>query len=181
MFKNIGSKIITVFGVVASLAMLSMIAFYTYNQEQSILAQNQRTMKKLTESVIEGLQTVMLAGYADIAQSYAERLKRVPEVTDFVIMRTNGREAFLDNGTITSVNERIGDEDFDNKDKTRLHQILPGNDPNLREMLRTQQQVSYYEVDENNDRLLTFLAPIKNDKECTAATAEIIRYVGCSS
>tara|TARA_R110002110_G_scaffold267248_1_gene483047 strand:- start:123 stop:260 length:138 start_codon:yes stop_codon:yes gene_type:complete len=37
-----------VFGVVASIAILSMIAFYTYNQEQSILAQNERTMKKLS-------------------------------------------------------------------------------------------------------------------------------------
>ncbi|MEH6470141.1 MAG: diguanylate cyclase [Halopseudomonas sp.] len=166
MFRNIGSKIISVFGVVASIAMLSMIAFYTYNQEQSILAQNERTMKKLTESVIEGLQTVMLAGYADIAQSYAQRLKRVPEVIDFVILRTNGREAFLDNSTITSVNKRIGDDDFVDKEKTRLHQILPSDSSQLREVLRTQQQTSYYEVDENNERLLTFLAPVLNYQEC---------------
>jgi len=166
MFRNIGTKIILVFGVVASIAMLSMIAFYTYTQENSILAQNERTMKKLTESVIEGLQTVMLAGYADIAQSYAQRLKRVPEVTDFVILRTNGREAFLDNSTITSVNTRIGDTEFVDKDKPQLRQILPADSPQLREVLRTQQQTSYYELDQNNSRSLTFLAPILNYKEC---------------
>ena len=166
MFRNIGTKIILVFGVVASIAMLSMIAFYTYNQEQSILAQNERTMKKLSESVIEGLQTVMLAGYADIAQGYAQRLKRVPEIIDFVIMRTNGREAFLDNSTITSVNIRIGDEEFVNKEQTRLHQILPADRPELREVLRSQKQISYYEMDENSNRLLTFLAPVLNYKEC---------------
>ncbi len=166
MFTNIGSKIISVFGIVTSLAMLSMIAFYTYNQESSILAQNERTMKKLTESVIEGLQTVMLAGYADIAQSYAHRLKRVPEVTDFVIMRTSGREAFLDNNTINSVNKRIGDDDFVHKEKTRLHQVLPANSDELQQVLKTQQLYSYYENDANGLRLLTFLAPIVNDKDC---------------
>ncbi|WP_210398165.1 sensor domain-containing diguanylate cyclase [Motiliproteus sediminis] len=166
MFKNIGHKIITVFGLVASIAMLSMIAFYTYNQEQSILAQNKRTMEKLTESVIEGLQTVMLAGYADIAQNYATRLKRVPEVVDFVILRTNGKEAFLDNSTIDSVNTRIGEEDFIPKDNTRIHQVLPTSDQHLQQVLQEREQISYYETDVNNEQLLTFLAPIKNDKDC---------------
>ncbi|MEH6825109.1 MAG: diguanylate cyclase [Motiliproteus sp.] len=166
MFKNIGTKIISVFGIVSSIAMLGMIAFYTYTQEQTILAQNERTMKKLTESVIEGLQAVMLAGYADIAESYAQRLKRVTEVTDFVIMRTNGREAFLDNSTITSVNGRIGDEEFIDKESTRLHQILPPDSSQLRKVLKAKQLISYYELDANNDRLLTFLAPILNDQEC---------------
>jgi len=166
MFNNIGHKIITVFGMVASIAMLSMIGFYTYNQEQTILAQNERTMKKLTESVIEGLQTVMLAGYADIAQNYATRLKRVPEVVDFVIMRTNGKEAFLDNSTITSVNTRLGEEDFLPKENTRIHQVLPAANEHLNKALQEQHLISYYETDVNNDQLLTFLAPVPNDKDC---------------
>ncbi|WP_207060624.1 diguanylate cyclase [Motiliproteus sp. SC1-56] len=166
MFKHIGHKIITVFGIVASLAMLSMIAFYTYNQEKSILAQNERTMTKLTESVSEGLQSVMLAGYADIAHSFAARLRNVPEVVDFVIMRTNGKEAFLDNSTVTSVNNRLGEEDFDPKDNTRIHQVLPPRDPNLQQVLDTRRQVSYYETDADNSELLTFLAPIPNSKDC---------------
>ncbi len=166
MFIHIGNKIITVFSLVASLAMLSMIFFYTHNQEQSIMAQNERTMKKLTESVIEGLQTVMLAGYADIAHSYAKRLKRVPEVTDFVIMRPNGKEAFLDNSTIINVNNRLGEEDFDPRDTPSLHQVLPATDPNLQRVVSTQKLTTYYETDAENQRLLTFLAPIINAKEC---------------
>ncbi|HEY5717413.1 MAG TPA: diguanylate cyclase [Motiliproteus sp.] len=166
MFRHIGHKIISVFGIVASMAMLSMIGFYTYNQEQTILAQNERTMKKLTESVIEGLQTVMLAGYADIAQNYASRLKRVPEVVDFVIMRPNGKEAFLDNSTITNVNTRLGEEDFLPKDNTRIHQVLPSNHEHLLQTLNERRLISYYETDINNDQLLTFLAPIPNDKDC---------------
>ncbi len=166
MFIHIGNKIITVFSLVASLAMLSMIFFYTHNQEQSIMAQNERTMKKLTESVIEGLQTVMLAGYADIAHSYAKRLKRVPEVTDFVIMRTNGKEAFLDNSTIINVNNRLGEEDFDPRDTPSLHQVLPATDPHLQRVVATQKLTTYYETDAQNQRLLTFLAPIINAKEC---------------
>ena len=107
MFKNIGHKIITVVGATVTVGLVAIGAFYTQHQEENILAQNERTMLKVTESVIQGLQTVMVAGYADIAQTFADQLKNVEEVVDFRILRLNGLEAFRDNKTINEVNERI--------------------------------------------------------------------------
>ena len=167
MFKTIGSKIIAVFGLVASIAMLGIIAFYTYNQSHSILAQNERAMHKLTVSVIEGLQTVMLSGHAEIAQNYMARLKRVPEVTDFVIMRTNGREAFLDNNTLKSVNQRLASQHFQPKTDERLQHILPPDNPELQRAIASSETVSYYEVGAEHERLMTYLVPIPNAPGCT--------------
>ena len=155
MFKRIGSKIIAVVGLVLSASTLALIAFYTHSHEQSILAQNHRTMSKLTESVIEGLQTVMLAGYADIAHDYAERLKTVPEVVDFLVLRTDGKEAFLDNKTIRNVNKRLGEEEFVPREETRVHQVMSEDDPRLRGTRADREPKAFYETNETVEAATT--------------------------
>lgn len=166
MFSHIGHKIIAVVGIIVTVGLIGTGIFYTDHQEESILAQNQRTMSKLTESIIQGLQTVMLAGYANIAQEFADRLKNVPEVVDFRIMRTNGLEAFRDNKTIDEVNERRGEEEFLPRLTEKQIPVLASTHPELNKTVETQDLVSYYEISSEGERFLTFLAPIKNDKAC---------------
>lgn len=165
-FAHIGHKIIAVVGIVVTLSLLAMGMFYIRQQEESILAQNERTMTKLTESVINGLQAVMLAGYADIARGFADRLEQVPDVTDFRILRTSGQQAFLDNTTIEEVNRRRGDEEFLPRDDEVMEQVLPGDHPEMQKVLATRVTVPYYETRSDGERFLTFLAPIKNDEGC---------------
>lgn len=165
-FAHIGHKIIAVVGIVVTLSLMAMGMFYIRQQEESILAQNERTMTKLTESVINGLQAVMLAGYADIARSFADRLEQVPDVTDFRILRTSGQQAFLDNTTIEEVNRRRGDEEFLPRDDEVMEQVLPGDHPEMQKVLATRVTVPYYETRSDGERFLTFLAPIKNDEGC---------------
>ena len=93
-------KILMTVGLAVTLGLIMLGVFYTDRQERSLLAQNERTMQKLTEGTIQGLQTVMLAGSADIAQAFADRLKKVSEIDDFFIVRVTGEEAFRDNKTI---------------------------------------------------------------------------------
>ncbi len=83
-------KITAVIGFAVTAVLVGIGYFYTLHQEQTILAQNVRTVHKLTDSVAQGLQSVMLAGYADMAQSYADRLKQVPDVADFRLIRPDG-------------------------------------------------------------------------------------------
>jgi diguanylate cyclase (GGDEF)-like protein/PAS domain S-box-containing protein len=165
-FAHIGHKIIAVVGIVVTLSLLAMGMFYIRQQEESILAQNERTMTKLTESVINGLQAVMLAGYADIARGFADRLEQVPDVTDFRILRTSGQQAFLDNATIEQVNRRRGDEEFLPRDEETTEQVLPGDHPEMQKVLAAQVTVPYYETRSDGERFLTFLAPIRNDEGC---------------
>ena len=95
-FHKIGHRIIITVGLVVAVGLAGMVLFYANEQEQNIMAQNERTIRKVTESVSQTLQTVMLAGYADIAQAFAESLKSVPDIHDFRIMRRDGSEAFRD-------------------------------------------------------------------------------------
>ena len=153
-------------GIAVAAGLIATAAFYTSHQESSVLAQNERTMRKLTESVIEGLQSVMLAGSADIAQAFADRLKRVPEVEDFRVLRVDGLEAFRDNSTIEEVNERRGEELFLPRDSEQRIRVLDHRDPNLLKVLDSKSILTIYDEDQNGDPTLTFLSPISNQKAC---------------
>lgn len=155
-----------VVGVAVTAGLIATAAFYTAHQERSVLAQNERTMRKLTESVIQGLQSVMLAGSADIAQSYADRLKRVPEIDDFRVMRINGLEAFRDNKTIEEVNERRGEELFLTREQEQEIPILQTDDPDLKRALESREILSVYGKNSRGEPTLTFLSPILNQEPC---------------
>ncbi|MBL7048158.1 MAG: diguanylate cyclase [Nitrospira sp.] len=166
MFKHIGYKIILVFGSVLIVVMLILGFFFTVHQERSILAQNKRNMAKLTQSVAEGLQTIMIAGYADVAETFADRLHNVPDVIGFDILRTNGLEAFKDNITIDDVNRRIGSEEFLPRDEVSELRLLDEHDPNLMRALETGEMVSFYREVTPGVRNLSFIAPIMLSEQC---------------
>ena len=163
---HIRNKIMLVVGIAVTLGLVSVGFFYTKHQEEAALAQNERTMLKLSESVIQGLQSVMLAGSAEIAQSYAERLKKVPEIMDFRLMRSNGDEAFRDNRTIAEVNQRHGKTLFNPREKEEKVSILLADDPNLKRALSERKPFPVYETDSNGAAMLSFYAPIENLDSC---------------
>lgn len=166
MLNRIRYRILFVVGVATTLGLISTIAFYSWYQERTLLAQNESTMRKLTDTVAEGLQSVMLAGSADIAQAFADRLKKVPEVTEFHIMRTDGVESFRDSKTILDVNERRGEELFFPRETEKLVRIMEADDPNLRRAVETIKPVLIYDEDATGKRQLVFLAPLANQKLC---------------
>jgi len=159
-------KIMLVVGFAVTIGLIAIGLFYTKHQEDAVLAQNERTMLKLSESVIQGLHSVMLAGSADIAQSYADRLKKVPEILDFRLMRTNGDEAFRDNKTILEVNQRRGEDTFSPREKEERIPILRPDDPSLKRALTEKKPFAVYEKDAGGSSILNFYAPIDNLDQC---------------
>ena len=159
-------KILITVGLAVTLGLIMLGVFYTDRQEKSLLAQNERTMHKLSESVIQGLQTVMLAGSADIAQGYADRLKKVSEIDDFFILRVNGEEAFRDNKTIHEVNRRRGEEAFAPRAKEDRFEVLAPDNVYLKQILAEKQPITIYETDEAGVRTLVFYAPVPNSEPC---------------
>jgi diguanylate cyclase (GGDEF)-like protein/PAS domain S-box-containing protein len=164
--NRIRYRILLVVGIATTIGLVSTIAFYSWYQERTLLAQNESTMRKLTDTVSEGLQSVMLAGSADIAQAFADRLKKVPEVTEFRIMRTDGVESFRDSKTILEVNERRGEEQFFPRETEELVRVMEADDPNLRLAVETIKPVLIYDEDAGGKRQLVFLAPLANQKLC---------------
>ena len=165
-FNRIGHKILAVVGITVSLGLGATAWFYVDYQQRAVLAQNERTMLKLTETVSQNLQSVMLAGYADIAQAFAERLHKVEGIDDFNITRVDGLEAFRDNKTIVDVNRRRGEETFPVRDTQTERRLLAAADPNFRKAIESRTAVSYYSTNEHGERTLSFLAPILNQEPC---------------
>jgi len=167
LFRRIGNKIILVYGGITVVALFTLIWFYAQQQERSILMQNELTMGKMARSITSGLHSVMLAGYADIAKDYAQRLTEVPDILDFKIVRESGFEAFLDNTTIEKVNARIGDEEFYTREEERKHQVFEYGDAAFERAAVQQTMVPLYEQDGNGERQLVFIAPIMPTKQCS--------------
>jgi len=165
-FNRIGHKLILTFASISTVGLIIMVLFYTDQQQRSLFRQNEQIMSKVTQSVIEGLQTVMLAGYADIAQDYAANLHNVQDVVDFRIARIDGNEAFLDNKTIENVNQRKKEELFEPREEENENRIMSFDSVELKEAIATQEIVKVVSSDESGENFLTFIAPIKNKKEC---------------
>lgn len=166
MFQRIGNKIIIVYGGITIIAMLCLLWFYAIQQEKSTLAQNELTMGKMAESITAGLRSIMLAGYAEIAEDYAQRLEAVPDILEFKITRDNGLQAFKDNTTIEKVNARIGEEQFYPRDLESKNQVFEYEDKYLQQIRATGKMLPIYQTSPAGEHQLVFLAPIMAEKEC---------------
>lgn len=166
MGTRIGRKINILAGTTVALGLLGLTAFYAERQEQTLLKQNERTVIRVTESVTQALRTVMLAGYADISQDFGDHLKHVADVTDLRILRSDGREAFRDNATIHAVNRAIGETRFRPRNQEQVIRVLPADHAGLRSTVEYGELVTYYERDQDGQRLFTVLAPVISQFAC---------------
>jgi hypothetical protein len=159
-------RIVLVVGVAATLGQIATATFFARQHEQTVMAQHELAMRDLTDSVNQSLQSVMLAGSADIAQAFAARLKRTPDVLEFRIMRRDGMEAFGDNKTILEVNRRRGDDVFALREQENPVKVMERLDSDFQNVLSTGKPVSIYAPDTNGNPTLTFLAPVLNSDAC---------------
>ena len=166
MLDRIRYRILLVVGLATALGLIATITLYSRHHEQTLLAQNESTMRKLADTVAAGLQSVMLAGSADIAQAFADRLKQVPDVTEFDVLRTDGTQAFRDNKTITEVNARRGEEAFLARGREEVIAVMPSRDRDLRRAVDTLKPVVTVKTDAAGNRQLVILAPLVNQNVC---------------
>lgn len=181
---HIKHKILLLVGLSVVVVVIGIAYSYARHEEQFILEQSRRTAHRLTESAIQGLQSIMLTGYADVAQDYANRLKTLPDIVDFSILKVDGSEAFRDNATIHAINRRWGTTWFMPRENEELVQVLASNDPHLMRLLQgaAKDLLSYYETDSAGRRHLTFLKAIENHGAChkchgsTSAPRGIVKF-----
>ena len=166
--RRIGTRILALVGACVALVVITFGQIHAARQEQAIRALSERDMQRLMESVIRGLESIMLPGQASLAQSYAERLLTVPEVVDFRLMRTDGNEAFRDNRTLEAVNARLGKQVFALRGHETVVPVLPADDAQLAAAMAPGRPdlVSYEESRPGGPRQLTFLYAIPNQKAC---------------
>lgn len=142
-----------------------MVAFYAIKQEKSIFSTNKKSLTVLAESVAKGLEALMLEGYADIAHSYLEQIKKVGHFDSFNIVRTDGMQAFLDNGTINNVNKHLGEIDYLPRRIEKSNRLLAVDDSWLLTVLEKRRSVSFQTTD-GDAKAITVFVPILNNKKC---------------
>ena len=130
--RRIRHKLLIVLAIALSLGFTTLAYFYTRAVEASILADYQRTLHRLTESVSMNIETIMAGQHAEVMPDFARRLKNLPGVIDFRIARVDGTEAYLDNLTIDQVNQRLGEAKFPRrKDPAEAPKVFLPDDPGV--------------------------------------------------
>ncbi len=153
-------------GVTLTVVFACVAYFYVQSQEQSILAEYKRSLHKVTDSLSKGLSSIMVENHAEIMPAYAARLKSLRGFSEFVILRTDGSEAFRDNLSINSVNALLGSQAFATHSKPERVQNMNPTTPAFARVLASAGDASYEVVDGSGRRQLVFLDAIPGGPQC---------------
>lgn len=165
--RRIRHKLLIVLAAALCLGFIAMAYFYNRTVEKSILDEYQRTLHRLSNTVILSIETIMAEDHAEIMQEYAKRLKTIPGVIDFRIARVDGTEAYLDNRTINAVNDRLGEKVFELRPKVigPGPVFLPG-DREIIKLFEGKESVYRIETSPQQGNLVQFFDTIPNRKGC---------------
>ncbi|MBI2308783.1 MAG: diguanylate cyclase [Rhodocyclales bacterium] len=159
-------KVLLLLMLTMSLGFTGTAFFYMHSAEQSVHAENERSLHKLTESIITVIHTVMLDNHAEIMREYIPRLRGVEGLADFRILRRDGTDAFVDNRTIASVNALLGEEAFPRRRSVPNPPQFDPRHPAFVRALTGEEAVTLFETGKGGERLLRFLDPIESSPKC---------------
>lgn len=161
-------KLLLTLAIALSLGFASIGYFYTVAVEKSIMSEYQRTLHRLTDSVVMNIETIMKERHAEIMPDFSRRLKVLPGVLDFRIARVDGTEAFIDNKTIEAVNVRLGETTFDRRTTDEIApQVFALTDPGVAIALRGEEGVLVRNTRDPAMRdVVSFYDPIPNSAKC---------------
>lgn len=167
-FRRIGNRLIFAVGSVVMLGVIGIVINNAIRQEKVLTLETEAALAKTSQSVEEGLTALMLVGgHAKDAADYAARLKTIPNVVDYRILRPNGTEAFIDNLTVDKVNAKLAETEFMGRAKAREpEQVLAETDPDLVRVRTTGERVFVYQTLPGGERLVTSLGPSKSQSVC---------------
>ncbi len=149
--------------VIVTVALVVMMNFNLSMQEKLLLEGNELDLTKITQTVSQALQTMMLDGNADIAVKFERRLENIEDIKELYILRADGSKAFADNKTIDRVNEVLEQEEFIPREEENVTFILPSTNLQLQKTVATLQETHYY-IDDG--QTLVYLLPVGNQEDC---------------
>ena len=165
--RRIRHKLLMAVALALSLGFVAIAYFYNQAVEKSILTEYQRTLHRLTDSVVMSIETIMTENHAEIMPEYARRLKALPGLLDFRIARKDGTEAYIDNKTIDAVNARAGEILFQPRVRTgKAMQVFNPDDPLVARVLRGEEAVAHNDTDAQKGNIVHFFDAIPNTGKC---------------
>jgi len=165
-FRHLRYKILILLALTLSLGFVGTAIFYMQVAERAVSEENNRSLHKLTESVISIIQTVMLDNHAEIMPDYIRRLRSVSGIVDFRILRPDGRDSFVDNETIDDVNARLKEEAFPRRRAVNNLPVLAPDSPSFMKALEGEEGVMEVETGTDGERFLHFFDPIDQTPKC---------------
>ena len=166
-FKHIGHRLLASIGGIVILGIGAIAITYAVRQEASSIQQAENALGKVTDSVAEGLMALMQGGHAKAAPDFSARLKNVPNVVSYRILRVDGTEAFNDNATVEKVNEKLGEFEFTGrKGNPEPKRLVSKSDPDLERMRETGERVFSYQTLPGGERLVSVFSPIRTSVGC---------------
>jgi diguanylate cyclase (GGDEF)-like protein/PAS domain S-box-containing protein len=135
-------RVLLAIGITLTIVFSGVAYFYAASQERAIISDHERSLHKLTDSVAKGIESVMIENHAEIMRDFADRLKSQRGITEFVILRRDGTEAFRDNATIDQINERLGGKTYPPHPKPQTIQNVDPRDPVFAKVLASAGEAS---------------------------------------
>ncbi len=121
-FKHIGLRLLVAVFCIVIIALVAIAVSYSLHQQEELAREAEASLAKVTDSVAEGITAIMPGVHAKVAPEFATRLRNMPNVIDYRILRNDGFEAFIDNTTIDKVNDFLGSYEFTTRPKREVAQ-----------------------------------------------------------
>ncbi|MBF0358278.1 MAG: diguanylate cyclase [Magnetococcales bacterium] len=163
---RVGNRMLALIGSTFLIGTFGIALFFVHFQEKMILSQHERSLNLLTHTLGSGLQTIMQSGSADIAESYIEDIKKVNDLRQIRILRSDGTESFKDNKTINKVNQLMGGEEFPLRDEIAGELSTPLELSLVKKVVASGLSQTIRSL-EGESATMTVFYPIKNSEQCT--------------
>lgn len=161
-YRGLRGFLLIVLGLTFSASIAIGFTLLSTKQTEDIMAQSEQQAETAANTLLSSLQTLMLAGDAQFAHDWLERVRREQGMQEVKILRRDGVEAFLDLNTIHQVNNYLGSEMF------RRHALPDSGRSNiLADQLKPAIDGSTVVLKDKPEEL-TFLMPIRKEEACNA-------------
>ena len=147
-------------GVAIAAASVVGVDWLVSRQQAHLLAKTEEArVAQTTQTIIESLKGIMLAGHGDIARDWLARVRRAPGILDAHVYRKNGEPAFSDDKTIRRVNAWLGEEHFPLRGRVPGATKAPAS-------LSIARAARGETIKIREGKTLTVLAPIRREDAC---------------
>ena len=161
-YRGLRGFLLIVLGLTFSTNFAIGFSLLSTKQTEDIMAQSEKQASTAANTLLSSLQTLMLAGDAQFAHDWLERVRHEQGMQEVKILRRDGVEAFLDLNTIHQVNDYLGSEMF------RRHALPEAeHSSTLAEQLKPAIAGNTVILKDKPEEL-TFLMPIRKEEACNA-------------
>ena len=141
--------------------------YFAFTQNLSLIRSTQENLEQQSDILYQSIKNAMLPGQAPIAVSLFADIREINPAYDIGLYRTNGIEAFSDNGTIAFVNGVLGRTAFEPKDAVGARRPALDSDEIFMQSVATRKGAMIQESIAD----MTFMSlykPLLNLPKCTA-------------